>query len=67
MMIDTHAHVDMDSYDEDREETIQRARDSGVKYMVNIGCDVESSLRSVELVPPATGSNMANCGMGCNV
>jgi len=49
MMIDTHAHVDMDSYDEDREETIQRARDSGVKYMVNIGCDIESSERSVEL------------------
>ena len=49
MMIDTHAHVDMDSYDEDREETIQRARESGVKYMVNIGCDIESSQRSVEL------------------
>ena len=49
MMIDTHAHVDMDSYDEDREATIQRARDHGVKYIVNIGCDVESSQRSVEL------------------
>ena len=49
MMIDTHAHIDMDSYDEDREATIQRARDHGVKYIVNIGCDVESSQRSVEL------------------
>lgn len=49
MTIDTHAHVDMNSYDEDREATIQRARESGVKYMVNIGCDVESSQRSVEL------------------
>lgn len=49
MTIDTHAHVDMDSYDEDREATIQRARDNGVKYILNIGCDVESSQRSVEL------------------
>lgn len=49
MMIDTHAHVDMDSYDEDREATIQRALDSGVKYIINIGCDIESSMRSVEL------------------
>ncbi len=49
MMIDTHAHVDMDSFDEDREATIQRARDHGVRYIVNIGCDVESSQRSVEL------------------
>jgi len=49
MTIDTHAHIDMDSYDEDREATIQRARDNGVKYIVNIGCDVESSQRSVEL------------------
>ncbi|MDH5763584.1 MAG: YchF/TatD family DNA exonuclease [Nitrospinota bacterium] len=49
MMIDTHAHVDMESYDEDREETIQRARDNGVKYIVNIGCDIASSQRSVEL------------------
>ncbi len=49
MMIDTHAHVDMDAFDEDREATIQRALDSGVKYILNIGCDVESSQRSVEL------------------
>lgn len=49
MMIDTHAHIDMDSYDEDREATIQRARDHGVRYIVNIGCDVVSSQRSVEL------------------
>ena len=49
MMIDTHAHVDMEMFDEDREETIQRAYESGVKYMVNIGCDIESSQRSMEL------------------
>jgi len=49
MIIDTHAHIDMDSYDEDRTEVIQRARDNGVDYILNVGCDVESSRRSIEL------------------
>ena len=49
MIIDTHAHIDVADYDEDREAVIQRARKSGVQYMVNIGCDVESSYRSMEL------------------
>jgi TatD DNase family protein len=49
MIIDTHAHIDVADYDEDREAVIQRARESGVQYMVNIGCDVESSYRSMEL------------------
>ena len=49
MIIDTHAHIDGADYDEDREAVIQRARESGVQYMVNIGCDVESSYRSMEL------------------
>ena len=49
MIIDTHAHVDMDAYDEDRAEVIQRARDKGVDYILNIGCDIESSIRSIEL------------------
>jgi TatD DNase family protein len=49
MIIDTHAHIDMDQFAEDREDVIQRARDSGVGYIINIGCDIESSRRSLEL------------------
>ena len=49
MIIDTHAHIDVDDYDEDREAVIERARKNGVQYMINIGCDVESSYRSMEL------------------
>ena len=49
MIIDTHAHIDVADYDEDREAVIQRARENGVQYMVNIGCDIESSYRSMEL------------------
>lgn len=49
MIIDTHAHVDVADYDEDREAVIERARENGVQYMLNIGCDIESSYRSMEL------------------
>jgi TatD DNase family protein len=49
MIIDTHVHVDADAFDEDREAVIERARENGVQYMVNIGCDIKSSYRSMEL------------------
>jgi TatD DNase family protein len=49
MIIDTHAHLDMEQYDADRDEVIERARANGVDYIINIGCDVESSARSLEL------------------
>ena len=39
----------MDAFDDDRPEVIQRAKDNGVDYILNIGCDIESSLRSMEL------------------
>ena len=49
MIIDTHAHLDMEQYDTDRAEVIQRAQENGVAYILNIGCDLESSRRSLEL------------------
>ena len=49
MLIDTHAHIDQDAFDADREAVIDRAREAGLKYLVNVGCDVPSSYRSVEL------------------
>ncbi len=49
MIIDTHAHIDQDAFDEDRDAIIERALEAGVQYMLNVGCDIESSYRSVEL------------------
>lgn len=49
MIIDTHAHIDQDAFDEDRDAVVERARQAGVQYMVNVGCDIESSYRSVVL------------------
>ena len=40
MIIDTHAHLDMDAFDEDRSNVIERAMEQGVQYIINVGCDV---------------------------
>ncbi|MBM3254593.1 MAG: YchF/TatD family DNA exonuclease [Candidatus Omnitrophica bacterium] len=49
MLIDTHCHLDFEEFDLDREEVIKRARDSGVKYIINIGSSKEGSTRSLKL------------------
>ena len=48
-MIDTHAHLDFENFDEDREEVISRFFESGGKSIINIGVDLETSRKSIEL------------------
>tara|TARA_R110002126_G_scaffold10533_3_gene48427 strand:- start:1141 stop:1929 length:789 start_codon:yes stop_codon:yes gene_type:complete len=36
VLVDSHCHLDFDVFDEDRDETIQRARDAGIGTMVTI-------------------------------
>lgn len=53
-MIDTHAHVFSEQFDEDRREMLDRARSKGVKkiYMPNINADsIDSMMRLAELEP----------------
>jgi len=49
MLVDTHCHIDGDRFDDDRALVLARARDAGVKAMVNVGCDLPSSERSLAL------------------
>ncbi len=37
MYIDSHAHIEMEDFDGDREQMIKRARDAGVEIIVNVG------------------------------
>ena len=48
-MIDSHAHLDDPSFESDRNEVIQRARDTGVEQIITVGCDLETSRSAVEL------------------
>ncbi len=49
MLFDSHAHLTDRRFNEDRDETIQRAFDSGVEYIMNPGADFESSVEAIEL------------------
>ena len=48
-VIDTHCHLDMSRYQDDLQDVIDRARDAGVKRMLTIGIDLQSSRAAVEL------------------
>ncbi|GAB6099735.1 TatD family hydrolase [Halanaerocella petrolearia] len=49
MLVDTHAHLDFPRFDNDRDKVIQDAYRLGVKQVINVGADMESSRNSVEL------------------
>lgn len=49
LLFDTHAHYDDAAFDADREALLSRLPADGVQYAVNVGCDLASSRRAVEL------------------
>lgn len=49
MLFDTHVHLNVKQFAADREETIQRAFDNGVKYMVVVGFDRETIPLAIEI------------------
>ena len=55
MLFDSHAHLDDNRFDADRDEAIQRAEQNGVTGIINIGADMASSARSVELAARHSG------------
>jgi len=48
-MIETHAHLDADRYDEDREEVIKRAFEAGIDKIINISSDRQSMEKVLSL------------------
>lgn len=48
-MIDSHAHLDFPQYDADRDQVISTGFQHGLEAVVNIGTDIESSRKSLEL------------------
>lgn len=48
-LYDTHAHLDDEMFDADREAVIEKIRNSGVAYLNNIAADMQSSRASIEL------------------
>lgn len=49
MLFDTHAHMDDEAFDEDRDILLENIRNSEVSKFVNVGASLESSHNSVRL------------------
>ncbi|MFS0749667.1 TatD family hydrolase [Oceanobacillus sp. 1P07AA] len=49
MLFDTHVHLNAKQFEDDREETIQRAYDAGVENMVVVGFDRETIPLAIEI------------------
>lgn len=54
-MIDSHAHLYLEHFDEDREAVIKRAQDAGVESIINIGIDVETSSSAISMARERDG------------
>ena len=49
MFIDTHCHLDFPEFKGEIASCLERAKQVGVKKVINVGVDVESSKRSIDL------------------
>ncbi len=49
MLVDTHCHLDFESFDDDREAVLARAQEAGVLRMINPGIDLASSQAALRL------------------
>ena len=54
-LIDTHCHLNDPRFESDLPEVIQRARSAGVTELVNIGYDLDSSRKGIELAALYSG------------
>jgi len=48
-LIDTHCHLDMDAFDNDREKVLERAEDTQITYIINAGSDRNGNIKGLEL------------------
>jgi len=49
MLIDSHCHLDMDAFDNDRGEVINRSLEAEVTYIINVGSDKEGNIKSLNI------------------
>ncbi|MEJ2542539.1 MAG: TatD family hydrolase [Calditrichaceae bacterium] len=62
MFVDTHTHLDFDTYNEDREKVIQRAIENQVMAIITIGTDLETSKQAI-LIAEKYASIYASVGI----
>lgn len=65
-LFDTHAHLNVDTFDEDVDAVVRRAREAGLVGILVIGIDVATSLRACELAAQYPGFLYAAVGIQPN-
>jgi TatD DNase family protein len=50
MLVDTHCHINFDSYDEDRADILARATSAGVTTIINPAVDLATSRAILKLI-----------------
>jgi TatD DNase family protein len=48
-LIDTHCHLEMDDFNPDRDEVIERAKNAGIEAIITIGSDLQGNTGGLEL------------------
>ncbi|NMB00309.1 MAG: TatD family hydrolase [Firmicutes bacterium] len=54
-LIDSHAHLNDPRFSDDLPEVVARAKDAGVRTIINVGYDLTSSLTAIELAEKFSG------------
>lgn len=49
LLVDSHAHLDGGQFANDLGETVERATKNGISHILTIGCDLESSAKSIAI------------------
>lgn len=62
MLVDTHCHVNLDAFDEDRDAAIARAAEAGVERMVCIGMGLAGGREALALARASPGRVFASVG-----
>ena len=57
MLIDTHAHIAFDAYDEDRSEMMQRAYETGVHKILHPCCTLDEFAKLIQLTKDYDGNS----------
>jgi|Deesub1362A_J573_1020465.scaffolds.fasta_scaffold00013_116 TatD DNase family protein len=60
-LIDTHCHLEMPQFNEDRDKIIERAREAGIETLITIGSDIESNTEALKL---AETYDIVYCSVG---
>jgi len=49
MLIDSHTHLEMEEFDEDRDEVVDRAREAGLEFLITVGTTLAYCQKALEL------------------